>query len=55
MRKQYIEQKGYIVVEMWEYAWSEPYKADVSVKEHLRDLFPYKCPLRQDQSLNNIK
>ena len=55
MRKQYIEAKGYIVVKMWECAWSKPYKADLPVKEHLRGSFPYKCPLRQGQLLDKIK
>ena len=55
MRRQYIEEKGYIVVEMWECEWWEFYKTDVSVKEYLRGSFPYKRPLRQDQLLDKIK
>ena len=55
MRKEYIEEKGYTVVEMWKCAWSKPYKADVSVKKNLRDSVPYKYPLRQDQLLDKIK
>ena len=31
------------------------HKTDVSVKEHLRESFPYKRPLRQDQFSNKIK
>ena len=55
MRKQYIDEKGYTVVEMWECDWWKLYKTDVSVKEHLRESFPYKRPLRQDQLLDKIK
>ena len=49
MRKQYIEENGYAVVEMWESEWWKLCKADMSVKEHLRKPIPYKRPLRQNQ------
>ena len=54
MRKQYIEEKCYTVVKMWEYEGWNLYKTDVSVKEHLRESLPYKHPLRQDQLLDKI-
>ena len=46
MREQYIEEKDYSVVEMWECEWWKLYKTHVSVKEDLRESFPYKRPLR---------
>ena len=54
-RRQYIEEKGYTVVEMWECEWRKLYKTDISVKERLRESFPFKSPLRQNQFLYKIK
>ena len=49
MRKQHTESESLqccrnVGVERWKL-----YKTDESVKEHLREPFAYKCPLRQDQ------
>ena len=46
MRKQYIKEKGYNVVEMWECEWWNLYETTACVKEHLGESFPYKRPLR---------
>ena len=35
MRRDYIQQKGYQIVEMWECEWWSLYKTDTSVKSHL--------------------
>ena len=40
MRRDYIQQKGYQIVEMWECEWWSLYKTDASVKSHLRKSFP---------------
>ena len=40
---------------MSEYEWWKLYETHVSVKEHLRNSFPYKRPLHQDQILDKIK
>ena len=54
--KPYMEEKGETIVEMWKSEWLKLYnKSDVSVNEHLRELFSYKHPLRQDQLLNKQK
>ena len=45
MRRDYIQQKGYKFVEMWECERWSLYKTDASVKSHLRENFPYKRPL----------
>ena len=42
MRRDYIQQKGYQIVEMWECEWWSLYEIDASVKSHLREKFPYK-------------
>ena len=45
MCKDYIQQKGYQIVEMWECELWSLHKADVaSVKIHLRENFPYRRP-----------
>ena len=51
MRKRYIEEKGYIVVEMWECEWWNLYKPRTCVREHLRESFAYKRPLREGSLL----
>ena len=35
MRRDYIKQKGYQIVEVWECEWWSLYKTDASVKSHL--------------------
>ena len=45
MRTDYIQQKGFHIVEMWECEWWSLYKTDASVKSHLRKNFPYRRPL----------
>ena len=52
MRRDYIQQKGYQIVEMWECGWwCRLYKSDESVKSHLRENFPYRRPLSEEQLL----
>ena len=55
IRKQYIKEKGYIVLEMWECEWWNLYKTSTCVKEHLRESFPYKRPLREMRLLEQIR
>ena len=55
MRKQYIKEKGYNVVEMWECDWWNLYKTTTCVKELLRESFPYKRPLREERLLEQIR
>ena len=40
MRRVYIQQKGYKIVELWVCEWWSLYKTDASVKSHLREYFP---------------
>ena len=54
MRRDYIQQKGYEVVEMWECEWWRLYKTDAPVKSYLRANFPYKRPLSEEQLLQRI-
>ena len=55
IRKQYIKEKGYNVVEMWECEWWNLYKKTTCAKEHLRGSFPYKRPLREERLLEQIR
>ena len=55
MRKQYITEKGYNVVEMWECEWWNLYKTTTCVKEHLRESFSYKRPQREERLLEQIR
>ena len=54
MRKQYIKEKGYNIVEMWECEWWNLYKT-TCVKEHLRESFLYKRPLSEESLLEEIR
>ena len=54
MRRGYIQQKGYPIVEMWECEWWRLYKTDASGKSHLRENFPYKRPWSEEQLLQGI-
>ena len=54
MRRDYIQQNSYQIVEMWECEWWSLYKTDASVNSHLRENFPYKCPLSEEQLLQRI-
>ena len=54
MRRDYIQQKGYQIIEMLECEWWSLYKTDASVKSPLRENFPYKRPLSEEQLLQGI-
>ena len=55
MRKQYIKEKRYYVVEMWECEWWNLYKTTTCVKEHFRESFHYKRPLSEETQLEQIR
>ena len=40
---------------MWECKWWDLYKTTTCVKEHLRESFPYKRPLREESLLEQIR
>ena len=40
LRKEYIQEKGYHVIEMHECGWWKKYKTDNIVRQHLRESFP---------------
>ena len=55
MRRQYNKEKGHNVLEMWECDWWNLYETTTCVKEHLRESFPYKRPLREESLLEQIR
>ena len=55
MRKEYIQQKGYKIIEMWECNWLELCRADATVKNHLRANFPHQRPLSEERLMQDIK
>ena len=55
MRKEYIQQKGYKIIEMWESNWWELYRSDATVKNHLRARFPYQRPLSEERLMQEIE
>ena len=52
--RQYIEEKIYTAVDVWECECWKLYKIVLSVEEQLRESFPCKRPLRQDQLIEEI-
>ena len=54
MRRDYIQQKSYQIVEMWECEWWSLYKTDASVKSHLRKNFPYRRLLSEGGLMQGI-
>ena len=51
LRRDYLQNKGYKFVEIWECNWWETLKGDESVKTHVRNDFPFKLPLAQESLL----
>ena len=54
MRRDYIQQKCYQNVEIWECDWWSLYKTNASVKSHLRKNFPCRRPLSGERLLQGI-
>ena len=55
IRKEYIQQKGCKIFEMWECNWWQVYRTDATVKNHLRTNFPYQRPLSEERLMQEIK
>ena len=54
IRRDYIQQMGYEIVEMWECEWWRLYKTDALVQSYLRANFPYNHPLIEKQLSQQI-
>ena len=55
MRNDYIQQKRYKIIEIWECNWWELYRTGATVKKHLRASFPYRRHLSEEQLVQEIK
>ena len=53
--KEYIQQKGYKIIEMLECNWWELHRTDATVKNHLRANFPYQRPPSGERLLQEIR
>ena len=42
LRRSYIQERGFTVIEMWECEWWRLYKTSTNVKLHIRENFPYR-------------
>ena len=54
-RRSYIQEKCFTVIEMWECEWWRLYKTTSNVKLHIRENFPYRRSLTEQQLLEGIK
>ena len=55
LRRHYIQEKGFNFIEMWECEWWRLYKTTITVKQHIREHFPYRRSLAAEQLLEEIK
>ena len=55
LRRHYIREKGFKVIEMLECEWWRLYKTIKTVKRHIREHFPYRRSLAAEQLLEEIK
>ena len=55
LRRHYIQEKSFKVIEMCECEWWRLYKTTNTVKQHIREHFPYRRSLAAEQLLEEIK
>ena len=55
LRRHYIQEKGFKVIEMWECEWWWLYKTTNTVKQHIREHFLHRRSLAGEQLLKEIK
>ena len=55
LRRHYIQEKGFNVIEMWQCDWWRLYKATNNTKQNIPEHFPYRRSLAAQQLLEEIK
>ena len=55
LRRHRILEKGFNIIEMWVCEWWRLYKTTKTVKQHIREHFPYKRSLAAEQPFEEIK
>ena len=51
LKRYYIQKQGFNDIEMWECEWWRLYKTTNTVKQHIREHFPYRRSLAAEQLL----
>ena len=54
LKRGYIQEKGFTVIEMWECEWWRLYKTTTNVKLQIRENFPYRRSLTEQKLLEGI-
>ena len=55
LRRGYIQEKSFTAIEVWECEWWRLYKKTTNVKLHIRENFPTRRSLTEQQLLEGIK
>ena len=55
LKRDYKQEKGYKLIEMWEVEWWRLYKISNTVEQHIREHFSYRRSLAAEQLLEEIK
>ena len=55
LRRDYLRNKGYDIVEVWECKWWERLKEEENVRNHVTKNFPFKLPMKQESLLAKIR
>ena len=55
LRRNYIQERGFKVIEIWECEGWRLYKTTNTVKQHIREHFPYRRSLAADQLLEEME
>ena len=53
--RHYIQEKGFKGIDIWEFEWWRLYKITNTVKQHIREHFPYRRSLAAEQLLEEMK
>ena len=55
LKRNYIQEEGFAVIEMWECEWWRLFKTATNVKLHIRESLPYRRSLTEHQLPQGIK
>ena len=55
LRRDFLRNKGYNIVDVWECKWWERVKEEENVRNHARKNFPFKLPMTQESLLAKIR
>ena len=55
LRRDYLRNQGYNIVEVWECKWWERVKEEENVRNHVRKKLPFKLPMKQESLLAKMR